>query len=98
MRLMGIEGIAPKADTSRPAPENPSYRTCSQRQGLPRGSSLVHQCDEPPDGARIFVYLVAVMDWYSRRVLSWRVSNTMDAAFCIEALPEALSTFGRPEI
>jgi putative transposase len=45
-----------------------------------------------------FVYLVAVMDWYSRRVLSWRVSNTMDAAFCIEALQEVLSAFGTPEI
>ena len=45
-----------------------------------------------------FVYLVAVMDWYSRRVLSWRVSNTRDSSFCIEALEEALERFGQPEI
>ena len=45
-----------------------------------------------------FVYLVAVMDWYSRRVLSWRVSNTLDTSFCIEALEEAIENYGTPEI
>ena len=48
--------------------------------------------------ARGFVYLVAVMDWYSRRVLSWRVSNTLDASFCVDALEEALENHGVPEI
>jgi putative transposase len=47
---------------------------------------------------RGFLYLVAVMDWFSRRVLAWRVSNTMDVEFCIEALEEALARFGSPEI
>jgi len=47
---------------------------------------------------RGFLYLVAIMDWHSRRVLSWRQSNTMEADFCIEALEEALSLFGRPGI
>src|SRR3954467_7238557 len=47
---------------------------------------------------RGFLYLVAVMDWATRKVLSWQVSNTMDADFCIEALEEALARFGRPEI
>jgi putative transposase len=47
---------------------------------------------------RGFLYLVAVMDWSTRKVLSWRVSNTMDAEFCIEALEDALARFGRPEI
>jgi putative transposase len=47
---------------------------------------------------RGFLYLVAVMDWSTRKVLSWRVSNTMDVAFCVEALQEALARFGRPEI
>lgn len=45
-----------------------------------------------------FVYLVAIMDWYSRRVLSWRLSNTLDTRFCVEALEEALHRFGQPEI
>ena len=48
--------------------------------------------------ARGFVYLVAVMDWYSRKVLSWRVSITMDVHFCIEALAEAIARYGAPEI
>jgi putative transposase len=48
--------------------------------------------------ARGFVYLVAIMDWYSRKVLSWRVSNTLDASFCVEALEEAIETYGTPEI
>jgi transposase InsO family protein len=47
---------------------------------------------------RGFLYLVAVMDWFSRRVLSWRVSNTMETDFCIAALAEAIERFGRPEI
>ena len=48
--------------------------------------------------AKGFVYLVAIMDWYSRRVLSWRVSNSMDSDFCVDALEEALSRYGSPEI
>ena len=47
---------------------------------------------------RGFLYLVAIMDWYSRKVLAWRLSNTMDADFCIEALKEALAKHGTPEI
>ena len=48
--------------------------------------------------ARGFVYLVAIMDWHSRKVLAWRVSNTLDASFCVDALEEALEAFGAPEI
>jgi putative transposase len=48
--------------------------------------------------ARGFVYLVAVIDWYSRKVLSWRLSNTLDASFCVDALEEAIDTYGKPEI
>ena len=48
--------------------------------------------------ARGFVYLAAVLDWFSRRVLSWRVSITMEAAFCVETLEEALAKHGKPEI
>lgn len=48
--------------------------------------------------AKGFVYLVAVMDWYSRKVLSWRISTTMDTSFCVEALEEAIESFGCPEI
>lgn len=48
--------------------------------------------------ARGFVYLTAVVDWFSRKVLAWRLSITMDVAFCIEAVEEAMAHFGRPEI
>jgi len=48
--------------------------------------------------ARGFVYLVAVIDWHSRKVLSWRLSNTLDASFCVDALEEAIDTYGKPEI
>ena len=48
--------------------------------------------------ARGFVYLVAVIDWYSRRVLSWRLSNTLDSQFCVDALEDAIATYGAPEI
>ena len=48
--------------------------------------------------ARGFVYLVAIMDWYSRRALSWGVSNTLDTSFCVTALNEAIETYGAPEI
>jgi putative transposase len=47
---------------------------------------------------RGFVYLVAIIDWYSRKVLSWRLSNTMDAGFCVDSLEEAIKCYGRPEI
>ena len=48
--------------------------------------------------ARGFVYLVAIMDWYSRKVLSWRVSNTLDTSFCVDALEETIEAYGAPEI
>ena len=48
--------------------------------------------------AKGFVYLVAIIDWYSRKVLSWRISNSLDSEFCVDALEEALAIFGRPEI
>ena len=48
--------------------------------------------------AKGFVYVVAIMDWYSRKVLAWRVSNTLDADFCVEALEEAISRYGTPDI
>ena len=98
MRLMGIESVAPKADTSRPAPENPTYPYLLRNVKVCRVNQVWCTDVTYIPMAHGFVYLVAVMDWYSRRVLSWRVSNTMDAAFCVEALQEAFSTFGTPEV
>ena len=98
MREMGLAGMAPGPNTSRPHPEHKVYPY------LLRGVSVFR-----PDQvwgtdityirlARGFAYLVVIMDWYSRRVLSWRISNTMDAVFCIDCLEEALRRHGRPEV
>jgi len=98
MRLMGLEAMAPKPKTSEPHPEHVVYPY------LLRGLTIC-RVDQvwatdityiPMQGG--FAYLVAILDWYSRRVLSWRLSNTLDSSFCVEALQEALARFGRPEI
>ena len=98
MRLWGIEGIAPNADTSRPAPEHATYPYLLRNVKVCRVNQVWSTDVTYIPMAHGFVYLVAIMDWYSRRVLSWRVSNTLDTAFCVEALEEALSSFGKPEI
>ena len=97
MQRMGLAAIYQRPRTSRPAPEHRIYPY------LLRGLSIerVHQVWAADityiPMARGFLYLVAVMDWVSRYVLAWRLSNLLDASFCIEALEEALSQ-GRPEI
>ena len=98
MRLMGIESVAPKANTSRPAPEHPTYPYLLRNVKICRVNQVWCTDVTYIPMAHGFVYLVAIMDWHSRRVLSWRVSNTLDPAFCVEALQEALSSFGTPEI
>jgi putative transposase len=62
------------------------------------GRRSAHALLTPLPIGRGFLYLVALMDWASRAVLSWRLSNTMDASFCVEALEEALAKYGKPEI
>ena len=97
MGLMGLEAIYQRPHTSRPAPQHRTYPY------LLRGLVIEHvnqvwAADIPYiPMARGFLYLVAVMDWASRYVLAWRLSNLLDASFCIEALEEALRQ-GRPEI
>lgn len=98
MRLMDIEGIAPKANTSRPAPAHPTYPYLLRNVKVCRVDQVWCTDVTYIPMAHGFVYLVAIMDWYSGRILSWRVSNTLDTTFCIEALEEALSRFGKPEI
>jgi putative transposase len=98
MRLMGLESMAPKPNTSRPAPEHPVYPYLLRGLDICRVNQVwATDITYIPLG-RGFAYLVAVMDWYSRRVLSWRLSNTLDSGFCVEALQEALFRFGKPEI
>lgn len=91
MRLMGLEGAVPGPHTSKPHPEHTVYPYLIGHMTLAH-SNLVWATDityvPMPMG---FMYLVAILDWYSRYVLAWRLSNTLDTAFCIEALEAALT-------
>jgi len=98
MRLMGLEAIYQAPRTSRPHPEHRVYPYRLKGLSIERPDHVWCADITYIPVRRGFLYLVAVMDWASRRVLAWRLSNTMDARFCIEALNAALDTYGRPEI
>jgi len=90
MRTLGLEAIYPKPHLSRPAPEHRIYPYLLRRLGI-AGPDHVSCADITYIRlCRGFAYLVAVMDWFSALVLSWRLSNTLDAGFRVEALDEAL--------
>jgi putative transposase len=98
MQLMGIEAIYPKPNTSKKHPENKIYPYLLRGLKVDRVNQVWCTDITYIPMAKGFLYLVVIMDWVSRCVLSWRLSNTMDADFCIEALEEALARYGRPEI
>ena len=98
MRRMGIEAIYRRRNTSRPHPGHPVYPYLLRGLAITRPNQVWATDITYIPIARGFVYLVAVMDWYTRRILAWRVSNSMTADFCIEALQEALARYGAPEI
>ena len=98
MRLMGLESLAPKPTTSSPAQEHPLYPYLLRGVTVCRVNQVWAADITYIPMARGFAYLVAVIDWYSRRVLAWRLSNTLETSFCLEALGEALERFGKPEI
>jgi putative transposase len=98
MRVMGIESMAPKPSTSMPHPEHAKYPYLLRGLHIYRANQVwATDITYIPMRAG-FVYLVCVMDWFSRRVLSWRLSTTMDTEFCVEALEEAILRFGKPDI
>jgi putative transposase len=98
MRVMGLEAMVPKPKTSEPHPEHVKYPYLLRGLTICRVNQVwATDITYIPMKAG-FVYLVAIIDWYSRRVLSWRLSNTLDSSFCVEALEEAVARFGRPEI
>ena len=98
MRLMGIAALGPRPRTSKPAAGHRVYPYLLRGMTIERANPVwAADITYIPIG-RGFLYLVAVIDWASRAVLSWRLSNTMDASFCVEALEEALARHGRPEI
>ena len=98
MKRLGIEAIYRKPRTSKPAPGHKIYPDLLRGVTIDRPNQVWAMDITYIPMARGFVYLAAVVDWFSRRVLSWRVSITLEAAFCIEALDEALARHGRPEI
>jgi putative transposase len=98
MRLMGIEAIYPRPRTSRPHPLHKVYPYLLRGLTIDRPNQVWAADITYIPMARGFMYLVAIMDWHSRKVLSFRLSNTLDSDFCTEALQEALSRFGAPEI
>jgi len=97
MGLMGLEAIYQRPHTSRPAPEHRTYPYLLRGLVIEHVNQVWAADITYIPMARGFLYLVAVMDWVSRYVLAWRLSNTLDVSFCVEALEEALSQ-GRPEI
>ena len=98
MRRTGIEAIYRKPNTSRPAPGHKIYPYLLRTLPVTRPDQVWAMDITYIPMARGFVYLAAVVDWFSRRVLAWRLSITMEAAFCIEALEDALVRNARPEI
>jgi putative transposase len=98
MKKMGIEAIYRRPNTSKPAPGHKIYPYLLRKLAVTRPNQVWAMDLTYVPMARGFVYLCAVVDWFSRRVLSWRLSITMEAAFCIEAVEEALARYGKPDI
>jgi putative transposase len=98
MRLMGLEAIYQAPKTSAPHPAHRVYPYLLRNVAVDRPDHVWCADITYIPVRRGFLYLVAIMDWATRHVLAWRLSNTMDARFCIEALHEALAEHGKPEI
>lgn len=98
MQQMGLASMAPGPNTSRPHPEHKVYPYLLRGVPIVRPDQVWSTDITYIRLARGFAYLVAIIDWYSRRVLSWRISNSMEAVFCVDCLEEALRAHGKPEI
>src|SRR3954467_13938225 len=98
MAKMGLVPIYQRPRTTVPHPEHRIYPYLLREMAITRPNQVWCADITYIPMRRGFLYLVAVMDWATRKVLSWRVSNTMDAEFCVAALEEALARFGGPEI
>ena len=98
MRQLGLAGMAPGPNTSRPHPEHKVYPYLLRGVAVVRPNQVWSTDITYIRLPRGFAYLVAIIDWYSRRVLSWRISNSMEAVFCVDCLEDALRHHGTPEI
>ncbi len=98
MRQMGLAGMAPGPNTSRAHPEHKIYPYVLRGVPVVRPNQVWSTDITYIRLAHGFAYLVAIIDWYSRCVLGWRISNSMDAVFCVDCLEDALRSHGKPEI
>jgi putative transposase len=98
MKTMGIEAIYRRPNTSKPAPGHKAFPYLLRKVPVTAPNQVWAMDITYVPMARGFVYLAAVVDWFSRRVLAWRLSISMDASFCIEAVEEALARHGKPSI
>src|SRR5258706_13544745 len=98
MRLMGLVALAPKPGTSKASPQNKIYPYLLRGLTIERPNHVWAADITYIPMAKGFLYLAAVMDWFARRILAWRLSNTMEASFCVDAVEEALAKHGCPQI
>ena len=98
MGTMGIVALYPKRNLSLANQAHKIYPYLLRNLVIDRPNQVWATDITYIPMARGFVYLVAVIDWHSRKVLSWRLSNTLDASFCVDALEEAIDTYGKPDI
>jgi len=98
MREMGLAGMAPGPATSKPNPGHKVYPYLLRGVAVTRPNQVWSTDITYIRLAKGFAYLAAIIDWYSRKVLSWRISNSMDAAFCVDCLEDALRHHGKPEV
>ena len=98
MKRMGIEAIYRRPNTSKPAPGHTIFPYLLRKLSVTRPNQVWGMDITYIPMARGFVYLAAVVDWFSRKVLAWKLSITLETEFCLEAVEEALARYGKPEI
>ena len=98
MRIMGIEAVYRRPNTSKPTPGHRIYPYLLRGLTIDRPNHVWATDITYIPMARGFVYLAAVMDWFTRRILAWQLSNTLEATFCIDAVEQAIAQYGCPEI
>ena len=98
MQTLGLVGMAPGPNTSKAHPQHKIYPYLLRGLDIIRPNQVWSTDITYIRMPRGFVYLVAIIDWYSRKILSWRLSNTMEAGFCVDCLEDAIRVYGTPEI
>ena len=98
MQRMGIEALYRRPRTTKPEPGRKVYPCLLRGMAVTRPNQMWAMDITYIPMARGFVYLAVVLDWFSRRVLSWRLSITLQAAFCVETLEDALARYGKPDL